>query len=850
MIQTKEGPLYLAGVATTTQGEVLVVGEGKINLGAVDPALPTPFEPFFKLEVAQMSDDPGEHKDYQARFFQTDIAQAYLQIGADGSLGNIQAGSYDDTSETFTARDLILQKDGGNVLIADTTQPSPARLLVNGRVAANDFCDLNGQNCGLSGNQLWEFAPNTGSLWFKAGVDFESHLFSCDKNTPLNCTDHGSKWHFYDIVEFENRLWMKPGALIACDYSGACEDMTIPFGEDGMNLVTYNNKIWTARRIFNAAEAGVYSIDKQGNWNRQDVNIDFGVPDVNCLATNPILQVFNDELWVTWNCNKDGEYWNVLVVCDSTENCEFKRFLYNGAQARYIKSMGVFENKIWLSYRDTINQEYPLRYCDDVYTCSGFSMDMGVVIEDFEVFDSKFWIGISCEGGCPGVIRSSEIMSCDANCDNISNWILRDNGIGGVGDLLSDSNKLWVASENTGNDKLWSCDGQGNCQEEYDFSAHPLFTGLNPADHMVILASTTKDRIFTRPTDVRVGINTQFPDSSEQDLMLDVEGAMGAEWYCDSDGNNCIPGDKINVDLPNCTQGEYVIYNLSRGWECYGCSSTPCYTVPDCTCSDWTEYNCGDQSCNTMQMYRARTCAPPRCDIERECIPHPTCGNQGIWVAVDVFDQANPPTMQVTNIGLLPTNSPGGDVFRSSSGYCETIRYNPGPGFQYECDIALANTLNAVYAIGSVPPDGAWIAIDPFTQDPGPAKQIMELELIPVDDPSGDTYRSSSGNCNTLRYNPGPGFQWECDIAVANTLNAVYAVGIIPAAGSWVGIDAFDPENPVDQVQGSLLVTPSPGGDLYRSDSGDCNNIVWSGSKWECDIAVANTLNSVYTIPR
>lgn len=43
-----------------------------------------------------------------------------------------------------------------------------------------------------------------------------------------------------------------------------------------------------------------------------------------------------------------------------------------------------------------------------------------------------------------------------------------------------------------------------------------------------------------------VGIGTASPSTGgEEDLKLDVEGAVGAESYCDKDGNNCVAGGSL-----------------------------------------------------------------------------------------------------------------------------------------------------------------------------------------------------------------------------------------------------------------------------------------------------------------
>jgi len=38
----------------------------------------------------------------------------------------------------------------------------------------------------------------------------------------------------------------------------------------------------------------------------------------------------------------------------------------------------------------------------------------------------------------------------------------------------------------------------------------------------------------------RIGIGTTSPSSGQQPLKLDVNGAIGAKYYCDENGNNCV----------------------------------------------------------------------------------------------------------------------------------------------------------------------------------------------------------------------------------------------------------------------------------------------------------------------
>jgi hypothetical protein len=46
-------------------------------------------------------------------------------------------------------------------------------------------------------------------------------------------------------------------------------------------------------------------------------------------------------------------------------------------------------------------------------------------------------------------------------------------------------------------------------------------------------------------TDGKVGIGTLRPNSGDQSLRLDVNGAVGAKFYCDENGNHCVAGDQL-----------------------------------------------------------------------------------------------------------------------------------------------------------------------------------------------------------------------------------------------------------------------------------------------------------------
>ncbi|MCX6713294.1 MAG: hypothetical protein NTY66_03760, partial [Candidatus Vogelbacteria bacterium] len=46
--------------------------------------------------------------------------------------------------------------------------------------------------------------------------------------------------------------------------------------------------------------------------------------------------------------------------------------------------------------------------------------------------------------------------------------------------------------------------------------------------------------------DGKLGVATLRPSTGEQVLRVDVEGAVGAKFYCDENGNHCVRGDSLN----------------------------------------------------------------------------------------------------------------------------------------------------------------------------------------------------------------------------------------------------------------------------------------------------------------
>jgi hypothetical protein len=79
--------------------------------------------------------------------------------------------------------------------------------------------------------------------------------------------------------------------------------------------------------------------------------------------------------------------------------------------------------------------------------------------------------------------------------------------------------------------------------------------GNTPAPVHVGLITQTKDgglivgalrSLLDIYVDGKVGIGTTNPSvGGEQNLKLDVEGAIGAKYYCDENGNNCVAGNAL-----------------------------------------------------------------------------------------------------------------------------------------------------------------------------------------------------------------------------------------------------------------------------------------------------------------
>jgi hypothetical protein len=53
--------------------------------------------------------------------------------------------------------------------------------------------------------------------------------------------------------------------------------------------------------------------------------------------------------------------------------------------------------------------------------------------------------------------------------------------------------------------------------------------------------------------DGKLGVGTLRPSTGEQALRADIEGAIGAKYYCDENGNHCVAGGSLNTGGNNST---------------------------------------------------------------------------------------------------------------------------------------------------------------------------------------------------------------------------------------------------------------------------------------------------------
>jgi len=75
---------------------------------------------------------------------------------------------------------------------------------------------------------------------------------------------------------------------------------------------------------------------------------------------------------------------------------------------------------------------------------------------------------------------------------------------------------------------------------DFVIMAHNNFVIRSEYNDMWLTTKGTGGQIVLK-TSGNVGIGTVEPSAGgEQDLKLDVHGAVGADYYCDKDGNNCV----------------------------------------------------------------------------------------------------------------------------------------------------------------------------------------------------------------------------------------------------------------------------------------------------------------------
>jgi hypothetical protein len=108
-------------------------------------------------------------------------------------------------------------------------------------------------------------------------------------------------------------------------------------------------------------------------------------------------------------------------------------------------------------------------------------------------------------------------------------------------------------------------------------------------------------------------------------------GGIGAGVTQCNDGIDNDGDGAVDLDDPGCTDeadnSECGLENEACSVDsdcCTGlfCSSGVCVS---CSCDSWQDIGCGSGGCLSNQMYQTRTCNPPNCNIEEQCVDDPSC---------------------------------------------------------------------------------------------------------------------------------------------------------------------------------------------------------------------------------
>ena len=120
-------------------------------------------------------------------------------------------------------------------------------------------------------------------------------------------------------------------------------------------------------------------------------------------------------------------------------------------------------------------------------------------------------------------------------------------------------------------------------------------------------------------------------------LGVAVIGLVGY-WYASTGGKFGAQASKTICDnkfLQWCLSSQGVTF-ATHAPECVGVVSySDCSELtvgsgggggPGCGCTGWTNVACGTSPCIGTQMKQTRSCTPPACNIETQCISDPSCG--------------------------------------------------------------------------------------------------------------------------------------------------------------------------------------------------------------------------------
>ncbi len=88
-------------------------------------------------------------------------------------------------------------------------------------------------------------------------------------------------------------------------------------------------------------------------------------------------------------------------------------------------------------------------------------------------------------------------------------------------------------------------------------------------------------------------------------------------------------------------QGWFRIFTGESHLNAYAIINSPKYSEKECDCTDWTDKSCGGNDCALEQMWQTRSCDPPGCAKESQCIDDSSCSSMvcpNCWSETDLCE--------------------------------------------------------------------------------------------------------------------------------------------------------------------------------------------------------------------